>query len=197
MQTPKKTEMEFRKIKILKGGGDGIDLEYSYLFSVQGRTFIKKRNEHNDLPAHDDLIQLIKRLRPIVTKVINLDYARDLISAPGFEPTEQQQQMAEGLVQNVMGQIEPTGVIITKKKEGKAVVISYTKEDSQEKVTRHATALINLEDYQYEIEDDLKDIISDLELEAFRYQYEEKYADFEQLTLDMDDVNIEEAQEVD
>lgn len=190
----KQKEIEWRQIKLVKGGAEGLDLKYGYLFSFKGHNICKNRGSKTDVPPHDCLIDLVKGLRPVVAKVMGIDYARTLLNMPEFEPNDMQQKLTEGIVQQAMKTIDVTGVAISTRKKDVGIIISYDKTDEDEQVTGHATSWINLEGSVYEIEEDLSDTIDELKKEAYRYEFEDVYVDFEQMAIDYpQDDDIEEA----
>jgi hypothetical protein len=187
---PKKTETEILKVKLISGGAKGLFLHYAYKFSYQGGTWCRNRKQESDISPHDDLIRLINSLKVIVAKVECFDYAREVIGLSGFEPTDTQIKLTEGVVQTKIESIEVTGISISEKKDGKHVVITYKKSDKMDCETGHATNPINYTamEIKYGIEDDLKAIVDNIVDEAYMYEFEGKYADKEQLTFDYEEV---------
>lgn len=196
--TPKQSEIDWQHIKLVENGGKGLQLKYAYLYSFKGHNICKSNTPKTDVPPHDDLIQLIKNLRPIVAKVMGIDYARTLLNMEAFGATDMQHQLTEGIVQQEMKTIDVTGIAISTKKKQEGAVIFYDKHDDNEQVTAQVTAWINAEGAVYGIEEDLKEIIDDLKIEAYRYEYENKYVDFEQMAIEYpsDDEQIDEAEVV-
>jgi len=190
----KKDEIAWQKFKLVENGGKGLDLKYSFLFDEQGRKFVKVITSENDLPPHDDLIRLFKSLRPIVAKIENIDYARRLMSLPGFEPTKIQLELTEATVQESMQSIEVTGITLSERRKEDGVIISYNKNDVNDMTTGTSTTWISLESEIYAIEEDLSDIIAEIKTEAYEYEFGSKYADFEQMTMQFDN-NEEEHEE--
>lgn len=192
----KKDEIAWQKFKLVENGGKGLDLKYSFLFEEQGQMFVKLITCENQLPPHDDLIKLFKSLRPIVAKIENIDYARRLLNLPGFEPTKIQLELTEATVQESMQSIEVTGISLSERRKEDGVIISYNKNDVNDMVTGTSTAWISLESTIYGIEEDLSDIIAEIKNEAYEYEFGSKYADFEQLTMQFNKEELEDAEMV-
>jgi hypothetical protein len=188
MKQAKKNEIEWQKIKLIAGGAHGLEIKYSYVLSIKNKGFSRTVNNNFDLQPHDDLIRLFKELRAMVAKIEHYDYARALLELNGYEPTQQQIVMTEQKVQQVISTIEITGVNISKKKNVRGVIITYKKSDENENVTGHATNWIpiNSEEFIYSEQDDIKDVVEAIEGEAYEYEFNDKYADFEQLTIPED-----------
>lgn len=188
----KQDQISWRKIKLISSGANGIELNYCYIKEIQGRGFLIGNNFQYDIPPHDDLVKLFKQLRPIVAKIENIDYARKLPHIPGFNPTDIQLRLMEGLTQNTLEDLEVTGISISERKKSEGVIISYKKYDIKEQSTGHSTAWINMSGTEYGIEEDLIDIIIDIKSESFMYEFEDKYADFEQMSIDFDNEDEDE-----
>jgi RAB protein geranylgeranyltransferase component A len=195
-QELKKDQVNWLKMKLLNGGENGMEIHYSYLMTIKGRGFIKNPKITCDVIPHDDFIRLFKQLKPIVAKIENIDYVRKLSTIPGFDTTENQQRIIESMAQQSMESIKVTGISISERRKSEGIIISYLKYDINENVTGTSTTWINLEGNEYGIEEDLMDIVEDMKNESYSYEFEEKYADFEQLSMEFEDVeeeNIEEA----
>lgn len=193
----KKSDKQIMSIKLKKNGTDGAEVIYSYLYGIGGATFIRKITHLDDCPVHEDVNKLTHRMNRIVAAIEGYDYARKLLKIPGYEATDNQMKLIEGTVQAMVDKVQVSGVSFSKKKKSEGVIISYLKYDESELSTGHATAWIDMEDSVYGIEEDLLDITTELKNEALKYIAGEKYASFEQLTIDMPDNEIEDAEVVD
>jgi len=194
MKTPNRKEFCLRRMKLKENGAKGIDTNWAYLWDIDGLQPINRVGLESDLVPHNDLINLMKELRSIVAKVENIDYARNILTVPGFEPTDTQQLITEAGVQEALQQIEITGISLSTKKDAEGVIITYKKFDNQERCKGTSTSWINMEIIEYGIEEELKDIIDNLKIEAYRYVYEYKHADYGQMTIPIPSDIVEEAE---
>lgn len=185
-QQLKQDQINWKKIKLVGDGSEGLELSYAYIKEIKGRGFIKSHTLMSDIPPHDDLLNLFKELRPIVATIESVDYARKLPALPGFDATDNQLILIENLTQNIMKSIEVTGIHLSERRKDKGLIISYKKYDIQEQSTGHTTTWIGLSGNEYAIEEDLQEILNEIISESFKYEFEEKYADFEQLAIDYD-----------
>lgn len=192
MNEPLRKEVSWQEISLIEKGANGLHLKYNWIVEIQGKGFMRKLGSDFDLQPHDDLVNLMKSLRPIVAKVESYDYARKLLSLEGFEATEIQQQSIEASVQQEVGKIDVTGIKFSTKKKDEGVIINYDFTDENEQTTKRHTSWINLGPIIYGIEEDLKEIVDKLKIEAFRYEYEDKYADFEQMSIEYPEETEEE-----
>lgn len=185
----KKENIEFEKIKIEKGGAKGVTLKYAFLQDIRGGNYMKRPDVSNEVPPHDDFIQALKQLMPIVVKMENLDYARKLQTMQGFEPSEKQLSMIESIVSGVMQSVEITGISISTRKKAKGIIVAYKKEDINEGVTGHSTNFIEIdpEELLFPFQDDIKNIVDDIIDEAYEYEFKGKYFDVEQSTIDFEE----------
>lgn len=188
----KKTELKWQKVKLLDNGAKGLHSEWAELWEHKGKGFLKSQKLDFDIPPHNDLIKALKGLKPIVAKVESFDYARNLLNTKGFEPSDIQIKMTEEMVQQFMEKIEITGVSISEKRSEMGAIISYKKYDEQGKVSRHSTSWIGTEIIVYDVEEELKEILDGIEIEANEYWFNEKCADFEQLSIPDPDDDSEE-----
>lgn len=169
-------EISWQKVKLIEGGGKGLQLKYCYIREVDGFPFVRSECPEDTMTPHDDLVKLIKSMRILVAKVENIDYARRILDLPGYEPTQIQIQLTEATVQNSMEQIEVTGVSFSERHKDDGVIISYTKTDLDDKVIGHSTTWIQLNKEIYGVEEDLADICKELKREAYEYEFNEKHA---------------------
>lgn len=182
----KKSDIEFEKIKLEKGGAKGVTLKFAYFQEIRGSKYLKRPEITNDLPPHDDFIKSFKSLIPIVAKLENLDYARKFQTMQGFEPTDNQLSMIENMVSGIMKTVEITGINISTRKREKGIIISYKKEDINERVTGHATNFISIDpdEFLFDFQDHIKDIVDTIIDEAYSYEFQDKYFDMEQSIID-------------
>lgn len=184
MKEPLRKDISWQEISLIEKGAKGLNLKYGWIVEIQGKGFLRKINPTFDLQPHNDLIMLIKSLRPIVAKVESYDYARKLLSLEGFEATEIQQRSIEASVQQEVGKIDITGIRFQTKKKDEGVIILYDFTDENDQTNKRNTSWINLGPVIYGIEEDLKEISDELKIEAYRYEFEDKYADFEQMSFE-------------
>ena len=116
MKKTEKKDINWQLIKLIDKGASGLSVKYTYLTEYKGRGVLNTCPFSKDVEPHPSLIDCFNELRPIVSKVENVDYARKLLSLPGFDATETQQQMTEGSVQEAMRAISVTGISISEKK---------------------------------------------------------------------------------
>ena len=203
MKKLKRDEVNWQEVKLLTGGADGIVLKYSYLQKVQARQFIKGITSDNDLEPHSDLVRIFDQFVLIVAKAESIDYARKILDLPGFEPTDAQRSMTEEAVKHELLEVSVTGIKIIEKKDEVGVVITFDKEDDQGELSKgRKTNWIGTGNIIYGVEEEVGELIKQLAEEAYKYEFETKHADFEQMTMDLDpeeDKNeeIEEAKVVD
>lgn len=183
MKQLKQDEIAWKKIKLIGGGGEGLELEYSFLIVIEEKGYMKKGSWVNDLVPNDDLINAIKSLRIPVAKIENIDYARRILSLPDYEPTNKQIELTEKTVQESMKQIEVVALHFSERRKEQGVIISYKKEDLNGKITGHPTTWIQLSGEIYGIEDELRTAIDKIKEEAFKYEFEGKIAESSQLTI--------------
>lgn len=185
MNLPKKTEIEWRKAKLLAGGANGLSYEYAALYAINGMKPLKNHKLEFSLPPHDDMVRIFKELAPHVAAIEQMDYAREIIGIEGYSPTESQIKLTQQVVEGKIRSIEITGISISKKKNKRMVVISYKKPDKNDNLQGHATNQIPIdsEEFIYDCQDDIKEIINNIENELYKYEFEEKFGDMEQLTI--------------
>jgi hypothetical protein len=196
MKKQKEENIEFSSIKLQSKGAKGLTIKFGYLFSFQNSAVCDNVTLNRDAPVHSNLLKHFKELMPIVSKVESIDYARNLLDLEGFEPTDTQRKLTEKAVQEKLKQIEVTGISITTKKDIRGVIITYDKYDENEQVTGHVTSRIAFGDIIYKIEEDLEDAVDSILEETYKYLYEEKFDNMEQLSISAPSEEIEDAEEV-
>lgn len=194
---PEQSGIEWRKIKLIKNGANGIKSDFGYLESHKGiANHVNFDGASKDVPPHDCFLKLFKRLNVIAATLDGIDYAKKILNISSFAATEEQKNIINGAVSEAVGAVEVTGLNIYKKKDSKQVILSYNKTDEEGEVTGHSTSKLSLEFQKYGIEDLLEEIVGEIEVEAYRYFYDNVYADMEQTTIfDKDDENLDDVEE--
>jgi hypothetical protein len=197
MKKVNKNEVAWQQIKLINGGAKGLQLKFSYLENYKGHAIMNSISSKKDVPPTEPFRGQIHSLRPTVAKVMSIDYARELLHESGFEPTDMQQQFIEAAVQKAMRTIEVTGISLSERKQGKGAIISYLKTDEQGQTTGHSTPWICYTgEFVYGIEDDLEESVEQIVSDAYDYQFDDIYLDFEQLAISYPDEEISEDPEV-
>ena len=191
---PKQSDFNLKSIKILNGGG--LYVEYNYQFSSHNESHTIDAKISNSANVHDDLWALLKKQKPNVLTVEEINYRMmaTTLEKMGIDNQKEVSQVVEGMQQDALQKIEITGIKISGKDEKKQSVITYKKITGNKKIAGRATTLIQLSGSVYGFEQELESDLEEITTEVYAYLFEGKFGDSDQQELNFGEV-VEEKEE--
>lgn len=195
MKKPSQTDFNLKSFKMLNNGG--ANLEFNYKFSEGNEAHEDSISVKRTLSVHKDLFDILLKQKANILRVEEINYRLAVTTAQemGIDNIQELSQIAEGMIQEAMIKIQPTGFKISGKDEKRLIVITYKKMMGDKKITGRATTAILLSANTYGFEEELEADIQDFISECYQYLYKNKHSESDQLQFDLFGEDIEEIEE--
>jgi hypothetical protein len=157
-----------------------VEVTFAYMYSMGNDGHLDSLKITRDLSPHKSLYDLLVEMKPVVMEVEGFSSALKYANIDGSENDKLIANEIEGKRRDIMSRILITGFSIS----GDAnVVITFNMMTSKGKCAGRSTVQIDIEQNVYGIEENLKDIITEILPKVYEYVYEDKYMDSDQYDL--------------
>jgi len=193
MNKPKEQDFKVKSIKLMPGGG--LIINASFLFSSGDDAHTMEFNNLKcTLPVHDDLFHLLRKQKPNILKVEEINYRQmaETLEKLNVDHAKEIGQVVEGMTIDALNKIETTGISISGMDDKAQVVITYKKVTGNKKIAGRATTAIQLSGSIFGFEEELGEDIELIKSEVYKYIYANKHGDSDQQTLGLFNEEIDE-----
>jgi len=174
-------QFDLKKVKLVKGGG--LEVEYSTSETsgngpegpeIYGSTHKDKSTKF----PHPDLTELLKQFKPMVARVFNFSFFRELVQHEDFNAKEEQSRIAERFYQEIIGKIEINGIALSGDGAncGCIVMASFLTEVNKNKAALNVPR-IKFNSTTFGFEEEMQDLADMVKEETFKFLFENKVAD--------------------
>lgn len=178
IQIPKVEDFALGKIRLAKDGG--VLLEYELTEKAAGETYCNEYSVNLSRDIHPDLRNLFARLSAIVARAVNMTSFLSFLEAECEDAqTDEMYDLldrARAFANEIVDGIEVKGVSFSGAGENVGVVISSVFTTGNGLKANINTPRIKLSNVSFGFEDELEEIVSEIEREAYAYLFEGKQA---------------------
>lgn len=177
MVVPSEKNFALTKVKLVKNGG--IDVHYEVTETIGNESYSNKYHVESSKDVHPDLLNLFKRMRPIMARLFNITSFLTLVDTDEFKATKKQKDSAREFADEATSNIEVRGVSFSGKDENVGVVLTglFTFSNGQKAAINSPRLKFDL--FTFGFEDELEEICEDIEQETYAFLFKGKKAQLE------------------
>lgn len=175
MEAPNRDYFELKKISLPSSGG--VYLEYKYHISQRDEFHEIDDKLQSSVEAHPDLQAKMRSLKDFHMEVGRLKTFYKVINQERFKSSDEQRTIADAALDELKRYIRINKLSISGKDENKGCVITGVVEAETGQGMAFNTHRIQFKGEVYGWEQKLKDIVEDLENEAYEYLFNGKVAE--------------------
>lgn len=174
MEKPIRDNFSLSKFKTGKDGG--LETHFEVKEAIGDAIYIEKHHLSSAKNMHPDLAKLMKDLRPIVARVFNLTSFLSLVESPDFKGNKKQTELARSYEKEILQNIDVRGISLSGEKDNIGVVITAVLTVMKNQKTAINCPRIKFATVNFGFEEDLEQILRDIEVEVYKFLFEDKQA---------------------
>jgi hypothetical protein len=167
-----------KKAKILQ---KEVDLHFETIVSSDAEVRYIHSTHVDTATPHPDFAAKLKSIKPFMAEIIGLKSPLSVIGYDKFNANQVQKNIAEKIYQNNLEKLEITGISLSGRDESRGVIITalLTAPNNMKMAVNSCRIKLNDSEKFYEWIDELNEIVTAIEDEAFAYIYKGKQAQLE------------------